>query len=167
MPLLDLVPPALALVLHHRRLFDKDARRRPAGREQIQQRMRRSSHRRKKLPAGKDRRLARARRNVRLQLHRLFAAFERRPGEPAARQPRIDRAQHLLRHRNLGQRQQQRFIQRSCCALRLRIELADRLDLVAEEVDAHRALHLRASTRRGCRRAIVTCPGISTTSTRV
>src|SRR5512142_2472191 len=50
--LLDLVPPALALVLDHRRLFDKDPCR---WAEQVKQSLIRASYRSKELPARKDR----------------------------------------------------------------------------------------------------------------
>jgi hypothetical protein len=70
-----------------------------------------------------------------------------------------------FRRRNLGQRQQQRLIQRGLRALRLRIELAHRLDLIAKEIDANRPVGISGeyTSRMPPRRA--NCPGISTRST--
>ena len=44
---------------------------------------------------------------------------------------------------DLGERKQQRLVERALAALGLGVELADGLDLVAEEVDAHGPVHLR------------------------
>ena len=52
MALLDLVPPALALVLHHRGLFDEDACR---GAEQVEQRAVCSGYGGKEFPTREDR----------------------------------------------------------------------------------------------------------------
>ena len=60
--------------------------------------------------------------------------------------------EQVLGDRGFGQRQQLRFVETRLRALRLGIELADGFDLVAEELDAHRAIGLRANRRRGCRR---------------
>ncbi len=50
----------------------------------------------------------------------------------------MHRRQQTLRHRSLGQRQQPRLVQRRRRALRLRIELPDRLNLISEELEPHR-----------------------------
>ena len=49
----------------------------------------------------------------------------------------------LLVDRSLCQRQEQSFIHRTGRTLRCGIELADRIDLIAEELDTHRALGFR------------------------
>ena len=51
--------------------------------------------------------------------------------------------EQVLGDRCFGERQQQRFVERRRGALRLGIELADGFDLVAEEIDADGAVHLR------------------------
>ena len=88
-----------------------------------------------KLPAGKDADPAggsRSRRpSLRLRLRLTLPA-----------QPRVDRGQQPLGDRRLCQRQQLRLVQARLRALRLGIELADGLDLVAEELNAHRAVGL-------------------------
>jgi hypothetical protein len=133
MPLLDLVPPAIDLVAHHRRLFDKQ---RALG-QQRQQRLIRSGHGEKNSQPGKTLTppAAAIRRPSLLvfafQLHALPA------------QPPMHRGQQALGHRRLGQRQQLRLVQAGLRALRLRIEFADGLNLVAEELDAHRPVRLR------------------------
>ena len=54
----------------------------------------------------------------------------------------MHRGQQPLCHRRLGQRQQLGLVQAGLRALRLRIEFADGLNLVAEELDAHRPVVL-------------------------
>ena len=51
--------------------------------------------------------------------------------------------EQLLRHRCFGERQQQGFIHRCGRALRFGIEFADGFNLIAEEIEAHGAIHLR------------------------
>ena len=143
MSLLDLVPPALTLVLHHRRLFDEDARVRPCGGEQVEDAQLRSGNRGEELPSGKHGRFACACAHVGLQLYRRLAAFELSRCDAAARQPCVDGGQQLLRNRSLGERKQERLVEMRAAALRLGVELADGLDLVAEEVDADGTIHLR------------------------
>ncbi len=53
------------------------------------------------------------------------------------------RGQQPFRYGRLRQRKQAGFVQGRRAALRLRLKLADGLDLVAEEVDAHGPVHLR------------------------
>ena len=55
----------------------------------------------------------------------------------------MHRGQQALGYRRFGQRQQLRFVQARLRALRLRIEFANGLDLVAKKLDAHRAVALR------------------------
>ncbi len=144
MPLLHLVPPAFALVLDHRRLFNKHPRLRA---HQLQQRRLRPRHRSVKLPSRKDRCFSGLRRHMRHVIHQLrgrLTAFEHSSCSSTARQPRIDRPEQSLRRRRLRQRQQQYPIDRRARPLGLRIEAAHRLDLIAEKVNANRPLHLGA-----------------------
>ncbi len=153
MALLDLVPPAIDLVAHHRRFVDEQ---RALGR-QSEQRLIRSRHRREKLPPRKDAHAA-GRGQLGSQLFipvRLLAcAFQPRicafqfasrafQLHPLPIEPPVNRGQQPLCHRGLGERQKLRLVQPALRALRLRIELADGLDLVAEEFDAHRPVGLR------------------------
>ncbi len=77
MALLNFIPPALALILHHRGLFKKDT---SGGTEQIEQSKvgLRSGWRngREELPAGEDGSVTDTRREVSLHLDSLFAALE-------------------------------------------------------------------------------------------
>ena len=57
-------------------------------------------------------------------------------------QARVDRGQQVLGDRSLGQRQQFGFVEAALRALRFGIELADGVDLVAKELDAHGAVGL-------------------------
>ena len=125
MALLHLVPPAIDLVAHHRRLIDKQR----AARHEREQRLLRAGNGREKLPPRKDAHAA-GRRG--LGRHLFIFHFDALPA-----QPRVHRGQQALRHRRLGQRQQLRLVQSRLRALRFGIEFADGLDLVAEELDAH------------------------------
>ena len=49
----------------------------------------------------------------------------------------MDSGEQVLRNRSFSERQQLRFVEAGLRALRFRIEFADGLDLVAEELDAH------------------------------
>ena len=142
--LLHLVPPALALVLHHGRLIQKDPRARP---EQVKQRYPRlcgsRGDRREELPTRENRRLSGACRNPNPEFGGLFAAFELRPGQARAREPRVDGGKDILGDRRFSERQQERLVQRRGRALGIGIEAPDGLYLVAEEVNPHRAVHLR------------------------
>ena len=142
--LLDLVPPALALVLHHRRLFEEDARGRAEEIEQSEVGLRSGGRdRREEFPAGEDGGFTGTSREMSL-LDRPFAAFECCTGGRAAPcEAGVDGGENLLCDRRLGERQQQRLVQRGGGTLRLGVETADGLDLVAEEFDAHGAVHLR------------------------
>ena len=138
--LLDLVPPALALVLHHGRLFDEDA---GGWTEQVEERLVGSRDRSEELPAGEDGRFAGPRGHVREQLRRFFSPFEVCPGEAAAGQAGVDGGEQLLGDGRFCERQQQRVVEGAAGALGLGVELADGLDLVAEEIDADGAVGLR------------------------
>ena len=131
MPLLHLVPPAIDLVAHHRRLIHNQH----AARHQPQQRLLRARDRRKKLPPRKHAHAA-GRRSFRR--HLFVFSFDALPA-----QPRIHRGQQALRHRRLRQRLQLRLVQSRLRALRLGIEFADGLNLVAEKFDAHRPVGFR------------------------
>ena len=62
--------------------------------------------------------------------------------ERGAAQPRMNGGEQALGDWSFGQRQQGRFVERRGGSLRIGVELAHRLDLVAEELDAHRAVGL-------------------------
>src|SRR5580700_11599202 len=79
-----------------------------------------------------------------LQFARRLTTFECSPCSTAAREARIDGLKQSFGRRCLSERKQQHLINRCRRALRLWIESADGLNLVAEEVDAHRPLHLRS-----------------------
>ena len=81
--------------LHHRRLFDEDARCCRA--EEIEQRELGAGDGSEELPAGKDGGFAGARGDVRLQFGWLFAAFERGAGSAAAGQAGVDRGRAASR----------------------------------------------------------------------
>ena len=102
--------------------------------QQIEDSAIRPGDRRIKFPAGKHRHSA----GSDGRFHHLFIA-----GDAPAREPRVNRAQQLLADRSLRQGQQQGFVNRVHGSLRSRIEAANGVDLVAEELDAHRALGLR------------------------
>ena len=63
--------------------------------------------------------------------------------QPLADQPRVDGRQRLFFHRSFGQRKQHDLFCSRRRALRAGIELADGLDLVAEQLDAHRPVEFR------------------------
>ncbi len=54
----------------------------------------------------------------------------------------MDRGQQVIADRSFGERQKERFVHRSGRTLRGWVEPANRVDFVAEEFDAHRALGL-------------------------
>jgi hypothetical protein len=142
MPLLDLLPPAIDLVAHHRRLFDKQ---RTLWRQR-QQRFFRPGHGRKKLPPRKDAHPFRGR-QLGSHLRFFVRAFRAALGilrefDPLLIQPSMHCGQQPLGHRRLGQRQQLRFILPTLRPLRLRIKFSYALNLVAEELDAYRPVGL-------------------------
>ncbi len=131
MPLFDFVPPAIDLVADHCRLVDKER----ASRGEREQRALRTGHGREKLPSWKD---AHAARRSSLGRHLLILGLDALPAQPS-----IHRGQQMLGHRRLRQRQQLRLVQSRLRALRLGIEFADGLNLVAKELDAHRTVGFR------------------------
>ncbi len=140
MALLDLVPPALALVLDHGGLFDEHA---GGGAEQVEQGGRGAGDGGEELPAGEDGRLAGAGGDVGLELSGGFTAFKLRGRRGAgAGQAGVDGFENLFRDGNLGEREKQCGVERRLRALRFGVELADGFDLVAEEIDADGAVHL-------------------------
>ncbi len=126
--LLDLVPPAVDLVAHHGRLVDEER----AARHEREQRALGAGDGREELPSRKDADAA-GRRGF--GGHLFVFDFDALPAQPP-----IDRGQQALGDRRLGQRQQLRFVEARLRALRLGIEFADGLNLVAEELDAHGAV---------------------------
>ena len=99
--------------------------------QQIEQAPALTRHGRIKLPAGKHGNAARA--------HGLLDDFFV-AGDALAGEPYVNRTEQIFADRSLGERKQQSFIHRTRRALRRGIELANRLDFVAEELDAHRAI---------------------------
>ena len=72
--------------------------------------------------------------------HNFFRARLSRTNDALAGEARVDRGQQVIADRSFGERQKQRFVHGSGRALRGGIEPANRVDFVAEEFDAHRAL---------------------------
>src|SRR5579875_3637389 len=134
MPLLDLVPPALALVLHHSGLFYEHARLRA---EEVKERRLCASDRSIKLPAREDRCFAVPGPRFRTWSTRLFADAAR------ACEPCVDGLKDFFTDRDFREREQQCGLDLRAGALRFRIEAADGLDLGIEEVNADGALVLR------------------------
>ncbi len=131
MALLDLVPPAIDLVLDHSRLVDKE----DTAREQIDERSGgagggRGGDTGEEFPTGKDAHPARG--YGLLDEIGIVAGFNSRSAEA-----HVDRGKQALGDRCLGKRQQQGFVEGRGGALGFWIELADGLDLVAEELEAH------------------------------
>ncbi len=140
MPLFHLVPPAIDLVAHHRRLFDKQR----AFWHQGQQRFIRAGDCAEKFPARKHADAACSRG---LNRHLVFIGirifglgFE---VQTLTVQPAVHSGQQSFRHRRFSQRQQLRLIQTALRTLRLRIEFSDGFNFVAEEFDANGPVSFR------------------------
>ena len=131
--LLDLVPPAVDLVAHHGGLFNK---KRAFGHE-IKQVAVRAGDAGEKFPAGKDADAAGGDSFVDKLLVRSVVGLD-----ALAAEARVDGGEQMLSEGRLGERRELRFIEARLRALRLGVELADGLDLVAEELDAHGAVGL-------------------------
>ena len=131
MALLDLVPPAIDLIAHHRRLLDE---KRAFG-QQSQQRLIRPGHCTEELPARKNAHPSRSR-----QICGHLLVF---PFHPLPAQPPMHCGQQALRHWRLGQRQQLRLVEARLRPLRLRVEFANRLNLITEELNADRPVRFR------------------------
>ena len=101
---------------------------------QTEHSLRRTGHRGIRFPAGKHGNAARG--------HRLLHHF-RGAGEAPAGKPRVNRRKHLGRDRGFSQWQQQGLFALLMRALRMRIEAADGLHFIAEELNAHRPLRFR------------------------
>ncbi len=129
MSLLDPRPGPLEFLLQIVRLIGEH---RPV-RQQIEQAATLPGDRRIKLPSRKHRDPARA--------HRLLNYFFVST-DPFAGKAYMNRAQQIFAHRRLRERQKQGFVQRARGTLRSRIKLADGLDLIAEELDAHGSVSL-------------------------
>ena len=69
-----------------------------------------------------------------------WPSLRRRVFDALAAEARIDRGQQALGDRSFSERKQLRFVQAGLRALRFGIEFADGLNLVAEELDADRAV---------------------------
>ncbi len=95
-----------------------------------------SGHGGVKLPAGKDCDPASAYRGF----YNFFRAGRAGADDAFAGKPGVNCAQQLFVHGSFGERQEQDFVHRSGGALRSGIELADGIDFVAEELDAHRTV---------------------------
>ena len=132
MPLLDFVPPAVRLVADHGRLFLKDLH---LG-KQVEEGAVGARHGAEKLPSGKDAYAAGDQRPV--QQFRVVSGIE-----TASTQALVHRGQQILRDRGLGQRQQPGLVDGGGRALRVRLELAHRFDLVPEELHADRPVGFR------------------------
>ena len=127
MPLLHFFPPAINLVAHHAGLIHKEG----ALRSELEHVILGASHRRKELPPGKNAYTARRRGfNGELFARLVFTVY----GHALLAQPRMHTGEQAFRHRRFSQRKEQSFIQARLRALRLGIELADGLNLIAEEL---------------------------------
>src|SRR5947209_13542516 len=74
--------------------------------------------------------------------HRLLH-FRLAPAQTLTGKPRVNHAQDMLVNGSLREGQEDHFINGRCRALRGGIELADGLNLIAEELDAQGAIGLR------------------------
>ena len=138
MTLLDLVPPALALVLNHGGLFGEDAE---LGAEEIEEGVARAGDGGEELPAGEDGRFTCACRNVSLELRWRVTAFECcGSGRAGAGKAGVDGGEELVGHGCFSERKKESLVDVRGGALRFGIELANGLDLIAEEVDTARAV---------------------------
>ena len=129
------LPEAIELLAQLIRFVEKNRR----ARKQIEDGAVSSGDGSVELPAGKRRDSAGA--------HGRFDDFLRsrfsRADDALAREPRMNRAQQLFADRSFGERQKKCLVHRAGRALRGRIEAADRVDLVAEKLDAYWPLGLR------------------------
>ena len=101
--LLDLVPPALALIFDHGGLFEEDA---GGGAEEVEERLRGSCDGGEELPAGEDRGFAGAGADVGLEFDGLFAAFERCACDACSREAGVDCREKFFGDRRLGEREE-------------------------------------------------------------
>ncbi len=137
--LLDLVPPALALIFDHGGLFDEDA---GVGADEIEEGFCGSGDGCEELPAGEDCGFTGAGGDVGLELGGGLAALELCGGCGAgAGEARVDGLEDLFGDGDLGEREQERGVEGGGAALGFGVEFADGFDLVAEEVDADGAVH--------------------------
>ena len=141
--LLDLVPPALALIFDHGGFFDEDSGRgRTAGAEEVEEGEVGSGDRGEEFPAGEDGGFAGARADMGEEFCWLFAAFDDCSCCAGAGEAGVDGGKEFFGYGRFSEREKQGVIEWRAAALRLGIELADGFDLVTEEVDANGAVHL-------------------------
>ena len=141
--LLDLVPPALALIFDHGGLFDEDAGCGGAGgAEEVEEGEVGSGDGGEELPAGEDGGFAGAGADVGEELGGLFAAFEGCACGAGAGEAGVDGGEEFFGDGGFGEREEQGVVEGGAAALGFGVEFADGFDLVAEEVDADGAVHL-------------------------
>ena len=131
-PLLDLVPPAIDLIAHHAQAHRQRARSAGAS---VSRDLSAPATDGEELPAGKDADAAGGRR---FDGHLFFVAFGfgSESATPLLAQARMNRGQQVFGYGRFSKRQKLRLVQAGLRALRLRIELADGIDFVAEKLDA-------------------------------
>jgi hypothetical protein len=127
------------LILDHGGLFEEDA---GGGAEEVEEGLVGSGYGGEELPAGEDGGFAGAGADVGLELYGFFAAFEgcacgACPGEAG-----VDGGEEFFGDGSFGKRKEKGAVELRAGALGFGVELADGLDLVAEEVDADGAVLL-------------------------
>ena len=141
--LLDLVPPALALIFDHGGFFDEDA---GCGGLEALRRSRRvrlapatgaKNSQPGKMVASPVRVLTWVRSSA-----GFFAAFEGCTCCAGAGEAGVDGGEEFFGDGSFGEGEEQGVVERRAAALGFGVELADGFDLVAEEVDADGAVHL-------------------------
>jgi hypothetical protein len=141
--LLDLVPPALALIFDHGGFFEEDAWRGGVGcTEEIEEGEVGSGYGSEELPAGEDGGLAGAGADVGEELGGLFAAFEGCSCCACAGEAGVDGGEELFGDGCFGERQEECAVEGAGGALGVGVESAYGFDLVAEEVDSDGTVHL-------------------------
>jgi len=142
--LLDLVPPALALIFDHGGLFEEDARSGWAGgAEEIEEGEIGPSYGGEELPSGEDGCFTGSSADVGEELGGFFAAFEDCACSACAGKAGVDGGEEFVGDGSFGEWEEQGVVESGGGALGFGIEAADGLDLVAEEVDADGTVHLR------------------------
>jgi len=102
--LLDLVPPALALIFDHGGLFQEDAGSGGVGgAEEVEEGEVGSGYGGKELPAGEDGGFTGSGADVGKEFGRLFAAFDGCPGGACAGEAGVDRGEELVGDGSFGE----------------------------------------------------------------
>ena len=146
MALLDLVPPALALVLDHGGLFDEDA---GGGAEEVEEVLRLApatgakNSQPGKMVASPVRVATWVRSSVGSSPPSRAA-----PASSAAGQAGVDGGEEFFGDGGFGEREEEGVVERGAGALGVGVEAADGFDLVAEEVDADGAVRSLESRHR-------------------